>query len=307
MSDARFDHPELDLRGKIVAVVAGDEREQEIARLAATTGAEVRGYGFPLPEGGGIDGVAIVDSAREALEGAHFGLFPIPGMGDDGSLFAPDAPGPIVPDAALLSAMAPGAQVILGTPDEALREAASERGIGLHPYEGDTELMLLRMPAIVEAAVRTVVEHTRITIHGAGVCIVGHGNVGVMLCRTMVLLGARVTVAARSAEQRASAYTIGAAGVHTDELAEIAPEVEILLSTVPVPLVDREVIARLPAHAFVADLSAPPGGVDLDHARERGLAAVWARGLGRRAPITVGASQWKGIAERIAGILENER
>ena len=53
------------------------------------------------------------------------------------------------------------------------------------------------------------------------------------------------------------------------------------------------------------DLSAPPGGVDLDYANQIGLKSIWARGLGKRAPVTVGASQWKGISERIAAILNN--
>ena len=45
--------------------------------------------------------------------------------------------------------------------------------------------------------------------------------------------------------------------------------------------------------------AAPPGGVHLDYARSKGITALWGRALGRRAPVTVGRSQWKGIAERI--------
>jgi dipicolinate synthase subunit A len=48
------------------------------------------------------------------------------------------------------------------------------------------------------------------------------------------------------------------------------------------------------------DIAAPPGGVDLDLARSLGHRAWWARGMGRRAPVTVGRSQWTGIARRIS-------
>ena len=54
------------------------------------------------------------------------------------------------------------------------------------------------------------------------------------------------------------------------------------------------------------DLAAPPGGVDFDAAKRLGLKAIWGRGLGSRAPITVGASQWGGIRERIEKILLEE-
>src|SRR5205823_6244392 len=90
--------------GVSVAVVGGDEREQEIARLAGETGADVRAYGFPWPQGG-LDGVTLAASAQAALAGARFALFPIPGIGLDGALFAPAAPAPIVPDEQLLSSL----------------------------------------------------------------------------------------------------------------------------------------------------------------------------------------------------------
>ncbi len=194
----------MNLDGKQIAAVAGDEREQEIARLAAVDGARVTAYGFPWPADG-IEGVTPCASPAEALRGARYALFPIPGIAADGSLFAPAAPAPIVPDATLLRELEPGAQVILGVADERLRAAAAETGVGLSEYEHDVELMLLRGPAIVEGALAQAIAHTRVTIHEARVCVVGHGTIGALLTRTLVLLGADVTVAARNPVQRAPA------------------------------------------------------------------------------------------------------
>ena len=284
----------------VIAVVGGDEREREIARLAATTGAEVRAFGFPWPEAG-IQGVTLASDARGALAGADFALFPIPGMGADGSLFATQA---IVPNEELLCVLKKDAHIILGTADEGLGKAAAALGIGLHEYESDRELMLLRMPAIVEGAIKVVVENTDVTIHNARIGIVGYGNIGRTLTRVLVLLGGRVSLIARDPVQRADAYTVGATPATLQDLPTIASSLDILLSTVPAPVVSAAVLDKLPRHAFVADLSAPPGGVDIEYARGIGLRAVWARALGRRAPVTVGASQWKGISERIERILE---
>jgi dipicolinate synthase subunit A len=66
------------------------------------------------------------------------------------------------------------------------------------------------------------------------------------------------------------------------------------------------VLERMPRGSLVMDLAAPPGGADLGVAQELGHVAVWARGLGHRAPVTVGASQWGGIRTRIERI-EEER
>ena len=286
-----------------IAVVGGDEREREIARLAAGTGASVRAFGFPWPDGG-IAGVTLAADARAALDGADFALFPIPGVGNDGSLFATET---IVPDADLLSALKPGAHIIMGTADAAVKAVALDLGLGLHEYESDQELMLLRMPAIVEAAIKVVIENTDVTIHKSTIGVVGYGNTGGMLTRTLVLLGARVKLFARNPVQRADGHTVGADAHPLDDLGALAGGLDVLLSTVPASVVTAAVLDALPRHAFVADLSAPPGGVDLDHARAIDLKAVWARALGRRAPVTVGASQWKGIRERIEKIMGDEQ
>jgi dipicolinate synthase subunit A len=293
----------VSLAGRRIAVVGGDEREQEIARLAAAEGADVAAHGFPWPDGG-IDGVTLASTPAEAMRGARYALFPIPGIAGDGSLFAPAAPAPIVPDAGLLRELAPAAHVILGAADERLRAAAAATGVTLHEYEDDEELMLERGPAIVEGALQQAIANTRVTIHASPVAVVGHGTIGSLLARTLVLLGAHVTVVARSPVQRAAARAVGADAATLDQLPEVAAGAAMLFSTVPAAVVGRDALARMARGALVMDLAAPPGGIDLDAARELGLVAVWARGLGRRAPVTVGASQWGGIRRRMQSIEE---
>jgi len=286
-----------------VAVVGGDEREQEIARLAAAEGADVRAFGFPWPASG-IAGVTPAGAAAEAMRGARYALFPIPGLALDGSLFAPSAAAPIVPDETLLRCLAAGAHVILGTADERLRAAAAATGVSLHEYESDEELMLERGPAIVEGALQQAIANTRVTIHASHVAVVGHGTIGSLLARTLVLLGAHVTVVARNPVQRAAARAAGAEAAPLADLPAVVGRSAMLFSTVPAAVVGRDSLAGMAPGSLVLDLAAPPGGIDLDAARELGLAAVWARGLGRRAPVTVGASQWGGIRRRIQAIEE---
>ena len=294
----------VDWSSLVIAIVGGDEREQEIARLAAGTGAEVRAFGWPFPDEE-VPGLTAYEAAASAMKGAGYALFPIPGIGADGSLYAPGCPG-IVPDAALLEELAEGAHIILGRSDERLEVAAGASGVVLHEYEADTELMLLRAPAIVEGALQTAIENTDVTIHGATIAVVGQGNIGSLLTKTLTLLGAQVHAAARNPVQRAAAFASGATPLPLEELPALAPRLDMLFSTVPAPVVDRRILERLPRGCLVMDLAAPPGGVDLAGAEELGLRAVWARGLGRRAPITVGRSQWMGI-KRLIEAIERER
>lgn len=296
----------MDWRKIVIAVVAGDRREQEIARLAAATGATVRAYGFPWPDSG-IPGVTRAKDAKQALAGADIALFPIPGIAHDGALFAPDCPVKIIPDREMLAGMRTPAHIILGWADENLKAHGEAIGITFHEYEWDVDLMLLRGPAIVEGLLKVMIENTDITLHKARICVVGQGTIGALLTRYLVALGAYTYVAARNKVQRAAAHAMGAESHELGELATLASQLDIVVSTVPAPVVTRAVLEKLPRHALVVDVAAPPGGVDRDAAKDMALKFVWARGMGKRAPITVGRSQWTGIRPRIEAIMEGRK
>jgi dipicolinate synthase subunit A len=290
----------------VIAVVAGDRREQEIARLAAATGATVRAYGFPWPDSD-IPGVTRAKDAKQALADANVALFPIPGIAPDGALFAPDCPVKIVPDRDMLAGMRKPAHIILGWADKNLKAHGEALGITFHEYEWDVDLMLLRGPAIIEGLLKVIIENTDITIHKARICIVGQGTIGALLTRYLVALGAYTYVVARNKVQRAAAHAMGAESHELGALITLAPQFDAIVSTVPAPVVSRAVLKKLPPHALLVDVAAPPGGIDRDAAKEIGLKFVWARGMGKRAPITVGRSQWSGIRPRIEAIMEGKK
>src|ERR1700730_12733611 len=95
-----------------IAVVAGDAREQEIARCAVRAGAKVRAYGVPWPDAG-IDGVYHAKDATDALKDADFALFPIPGITAEGALFAPKNPDKIIPTRDILAGSRRPGQIML--------------------------------------------------------------------------------------------------------------------------------------------------------------------------------------------------
>src|ERR1019366_628757 len=196
------------------------------------------------------------------------------------------------------------AHIILGWADPKLKAHCESLGIAVHEYEGDEDLMLLRGPAIAEGMLRVLIETTDSTIHKSRICLVGQGTIGSLATRTLVALGAHVHVAARNAVQRAGAYAAGAEPHELGELADVLPGTDIVIASVPARVLDRDLLERIPKHALLVDLAAPPGGFDRDAVQTLGLKFVWARGLGSRAPITVGRSQWSGIRRRIEAILK---
>lgn len=287
-------------RDLTIAIVGGDARETEMAYLASDAGATVRIFGTPPST---RDDVTSADSLVEALEGARLAILPVPYPAADGALYAPFAEVPINITADDLYAMAAQAHVITGKSDAFLDAAAEAAGVTLHEYEHDTDLMFLRAPAIAEGAVRVAIEHSPLTIHDAHIGLVGFGRIGATLSRMLLALNAHLYVFARRDEARAAAYALGAEAYPMDQIPAVFPKLDMLYNSAPAAVVDAASLAHLPIGALVVDLAAPPGGIDLDSARARGLTAVWARGLGASAPRTVARSQWIGVERIVRSVM----
>jgi dipicolinate synthase subunit A len=281
--------------GKIVAFVGGDRRESEMAVIARDLGAEPRVFGAPNIPGG----VAPSASMKDALREADIAVMPVPLNAPDGSLYAPFAPSAIHADASALAEMKQGAHLIIGRADDPLRAAALDAGVTVHEYEHDTDLMLMRAPAIAEGAIRVAIERSPLTIHDTHIGVVGFGRIASALSRSLIGLNAHVHVFARRADARAAAYALGATPHDLDEMSEAFPSLPVVYNAVPVRLLVEDALKHLPQGALVIDLAAPPGGVDFDAVTRLGLDGFWARGLGASAPRTVAASQWIGV-DRIA-------
>ncbi len=292
--------PSRHWRDLSIAMVGGDAREAEIARLAAETGATVRAFGFPWPETG-ISGATRAASAPEATTGAYIALFPIAGI-KDGCLYAPSLAQPIRIDAVLLASMAAGGHIICGSADAALTREASGRSLTIHAYEHDQESRLLRMPSVVEGVLATLIANTDHSLHDSEIAVLGQGPLGRLLALALHKLGARVHAVARDPVQRAEAVAQGIDACGLESLPSIAPCLDILVSAVPVKLVDAALLRRLRPGTLVVDLASPPGSVDLEAAKGLPVKAIWARGRGARAPVTVGRAQWIAIRRRIEAI-----
>lgn len=286
----------------VLAIVGGDRREQEIARLAVASGASVRAFGFPLPAGG-IAGVAIAADAAAALRDAWIAILPLPGM-KDGCVYAPGVAPGIRIDEATLRHMAAGGHVFSGTVNDELQGLAARLGLHTHAYEHHEASRLLRVPAIVEGAIARIVDNTDISIHKAAIGVVGHGIVGAALTRALYALGGVVTVVARDPVQRAGALLTGASAVDFPALPALLPGLDILVTTVPQRLIDAPLLRLLPPDAVAIDLASPPGGIDHEAAKALGVRSVWARGLGAVAPKTVGRAQWTAVSDTIARLLD---
>ena len=194
-----------------------------------------------------------------------------------------------------------GTLILAGRPGLPVRLAAREAGLPLIDYFQRPELECLNAVPTAEGCLELLLRLRERTIWESAFLVLGYGRVGRAVARRLALLGGRVTVAARSPEQRANARCSGCRAAALTALPALLPEFDAVINTIPAPVLPRTLLQRLPAGALIIDLASLPGGTDFAAAEELGLHAEHALALpGRCAPQTAGAL----IAQTVLAILE---
>ncbi len=264
---------------KTFGVIGGDRRQAELARLLTADGNEVCTYGLERWKSGGA-----ADLDRAAA--AEVVVLPLPLCRGDGVLNCEEG---AVPTAELFRRLRPGQLVLAGQVKTAQRQEAESCGLTLVDYFRREELTVANAAATAEAAVQVAMEQLDRTLLGMNCLVVGFGRIGKLLSHRLHGLGARVTATARKPEDLAWIRAFGWRPLRTGGLDGNLAPFGVVFNTVPALILDRTLLAQLPADCLCVDL-ASVRGIDLTAAEELGLSGIWARSLpGRLVPRTAAA------------------
>ena len=274
---------------KTIAVLGGDIRQVRLAQLLLEEGRTVVTWGL---EKGGGPRPAPLDQALEA----QIIILPLPVL-RQGRLTLPLTDSVLAPED--LWPRLKKEQLLLGGAAGSLAEELRETwGLTLVDYTDREEFLVANAVLTAEGAVLRAMEETEAALCQSRCLIVGGGRIGKLLCQRLHLLGAQVTVAARSPKDRAWADAFGCRAVDLQELPAAAEGTDILFNTVPTVLLRRDVLAALPPHAKIFDLASLPGGVDMEAAAELKRQPIRLPGLpGRTAPLSAAKAMLRSINE----------
>lgn len=203
--------------------------------------------------------------------------------------------------ARILQTARPGTILLAGRPGAPLRRAAREANLPLADYFQRPELECLNAVPTAEGCLAMLLQIRQRTIWESDFLVLGYGKVGRAVARRLGLLGGHVTVAARSAEQRANARCAGHHAEPLSALATLLPAYDTVINTIPAPILTRAMLQKLPPEALVLDLASRPGGTDFAAAAELGIRAEHALALpGKCAPRTAGTL----IAQTVLAMIE---
>lgn len=264
------------------AVIGGDRRSFYAAKRLGE-------YGFSVGLFGLKDEKTYCPSERIEADAV---LLPVPFTRDGVHLFAPESAEKILI-----------ADVLASVSDRALIFAGGSAD-GADPritdYAKREDFALLNAVPTAQGALLLALQNGRRTVFGMRVGIVGYGKVACAAARLFGAAGADVTVFARKAQARAQAHTMGYTAKPISALRECVGEYGLLINTVPVRLLDREILSRVPVNARILDLASAPFGLDFEEAERLGVHATPATGLpGRFFPETAGYA----VADTVLEIL----
>ena len=266
-------------------VAGGDLRQAKLAELLAADGHTV--HTWALEEAGPLAGVIPAKDPAE-VELAHCLVLPLPAEEEGGLLHAPLSSRPRSLDE-LLSPLRPGQLVCAGMVGPALTALAAKGELVLRDYFAREELAVANAVPTAEGAIQIALEELPITLHGARVLVVGFGRVGKALSQRLAGLGARVSVSARSWADLALAESCGYRAEQTEHLAGWLCGYDLVVNTVPAPVLGLTELSDLKPGCLVIDLASKPGGVDFGAAARLGVKVIWALSLpGKVAPVTAG-------------------
>ncbi|TXL67731.1 dipicolinic acid synthetase subunit A [Cerasibacillus terrae] len=140
-----------------------------------------------------------------------------------------------------------------------------------------------------EGTILMAMKHTDYTIHSSRIIVTGFGRVGHTVANKFQALGANVSVAATKIRDLARITEMGLDSIPLHLLEDYTDECDILINTIPAPVIQKTAIQHLPPHALIFDLASKPGGTDFEFAKQRGIKAVLSESLpGIVAPKTAG-------------------
>lgn len=290
-----------DLSGIKLAVLGGDRREVEAARLFILGGAETRVIG--LPQEPGLEKATQAETLEEAVTGVEVVVGPVLGLDDEGYLHVLPGQPRLCLTQEVINRIPRGALFFIGKARPWLEDWCRQGGIRLVEFREMDDFAILNSIPSAEGAIQMAMERLPITIHGCQAFVLGLGRTGLTLARTLAALGARVTVVARKQADLARAYEMGCRPVEFHHLGEFVGEAEVVFNTVPALVLQEPVLSRARKGAVIIDLASAPGGTDFEAAHRLGLDAVLAPGLpGKVAPRTAG----KIIADLVSRWIEEE-
>ena len=263
------------------AVIGGDKRSALLCRQLAADGHKVYTYALEkaeltadTPKAGCIQG---------CVYGANCVVLPTPAE-NNGLLIAPYSAETLSMED-VIGALWPGQLLCGGKFSDMTVVEAINSGIDVADLLRRQDFAVGNAALTAEGAVELLMQQSEKSVLGSSMLVTGWGRIGKILSLRLKWLGARVTVAARRASDRALSAALGLEALSYEELEGRMEGFDYIVNTVPARVLSDAMLCCAATDALLLELASAPGGFDRTLAENIGLKALSAPGLpGKCAP-----------------------
>ncbi|MBR2370932.1 MAG: hypothetical protein IKA82_02810 [Clostridia bacterium] len=245
---------------------------------------------------------------KEALDGAHAVILPLPSSNDGVRINSPRAIR-FTELVEITSALSPTPLILGGKLPPSFKNYAKEKGVKAIDYYENESLQIKNALPTAEGAVYLAMQELDITLDSCRAAVTGYGRISKALCALLKAMGAEVTVAARRQSDLAYAginryKTLRITHVNgISSLSELCQGYDVIFNTVPCWIFDRSLIQNISHDTKLIELASAPGGFDIGALNDCGVTVIRGAALpGRYAPSTAGRI----ISETVIEILQSE-
>lgn len=269
-----------------IGFIGGDRRMLECAKEMTRHGYESAMFGFDIYAND--MGNTVRTNLSGAVTDSKAVILPLPCFSHSTYINSPFSSEKITSEA-VIAAMHEGGLLFCGKATKELERKADEKNIQLIDYFASERLQILNAIPTVEGALCAAMSGSCITLHSAECLVTGYGRIAKLLARSLYLLGAKVTVAARSDDAVTWAQVSGYGACHIDEMQDQFGRYDFVFNTVPAKIISEKALAAAKKDSVLIELASAPGGFDREAAEGYGLKLIFALGLpGKNAPKSAG-------------------
>jgi len=267
-----------------IGVIGGDKRQYHICRLLAEMGMKVISIGVEM-EGAVFENVTNASSLKDVMEQCSLIIGPIP-FSRDGVYITSGT----YPDLEIyeLNALIHSNHIITGgNINQKIIDNVVEQKGKYFDFMKDDEIAVKNAIATAEGTIAEAIRLSERNLFQSNCLVLGYGRCAKALALRLKAFGAKVTIAARSEEQRIQAEKDSMNSIHIDDIEDILSEVDFIFNTIPAMILTCPLISICKDHAIIIDIASKPGGTDFEQCKKRGIKSVLALGLpGKYSPRT---------------------
>lgn len=278
-----------------ISVIGGDKRQLFVADYFRNKGKNVLTYGLSENKNNENESLLSVINKSEAI------ILPLPLTKDGKKIYSFSSMKESVDDVA--GVLKSDQLVFAGMLNNSTMNKLLKNNPKVFDYFRRDEVSILNCIPTVQGILKTIFDNIDFTVHSSNCAVFGYGKTAKLTATTLKALGANVTVCVRKYSDIAVAYSNGISGCFINDFHRIANSFDIIVNTVPAPVINREILKALSHNTLIIDVASAPYGTDFASAEEFGIKALQCPSLpGKTAPKTAGEI----IAAGIMNIMKEE-